>query len=74
MNFIFSKFITAKAAIHHCTFSCTAHFVHHCTLKQALLQINPGQGRRERNHDVPPHLISWRRHWACSGAQPNQIR
>src|SRR6218665_158232 len=31
-------FITAQTAFHHCTFSLiTAHFVHHCTLKQALL-------------------------------------
>ena len=31
-------FITAKTAFHHCTFSfITAHFVHHCTLKHALL-------------------------------------
>src|SRR6218665_1638144 len=37
MGFISSRFITAKAAFHHCTFSfITAHFVHHCTLKQAL--------------------------------------
>ena len=34
---IFSYFITAQTAFHHCTFSfITAHFVHHCTLKQAL--------------------------------------
>src|SRR6218665_1242152 len=30
-------FVTAQTAFHHCTFSfITAHFVHHCTLKQAL--------------------------------------
>src|SRR6218665_1969816 len=29
--------ITAQTAFHHCTFQViTAHFVHHCTLKQAL--------------------------------------
>src|SRR6218665_101273 len=29
--------ITAQTAFHQCTFSfITAHFVHHCTLKQAL--------------------------------------
>ena len=32
-----TQFITAKTAFHHCTFSfITAHFVHHCTLKQAM--------------------------------------
>src|SRR6218665_3243877 len=37
--FIFSYFFTAQTAFHHCTCSfITAHFVHHCTLKQALLQ------------------------------------
>src|SRR6218665_3093003 len=38
-------FITAQTAFHHCTFSfITAHFVHHCTLKQALGpgSIEPG--------------------------------
>jgi len=31
-------FVTAQTAFHHCTFRfITAHFVHHCTLKQALL-------------------------------------
>src|SRR6218665_2600884 len=35
--FISPSFITAQTAFHHCTFSfITAHFVHHCTLKQAL--------------------------------------
>src|SRR6218665_3761047 len=35
---------TAKTVIHHCTFSfITAHFVHYCTLKQAL-----GAGSMER--------------------------
>jgi len=30
-------FVTAQTAFHHCTFRfITAHFVHHCTLKQAL--------------------------------------
>jgi len=30
-------FVTAQAAFHHCAFRViTAHFVHHCTLKQAL--------------------------------------
>src|SRR6218665_3927935 len=39
---ISSYFITAQTAFHHCTFSfTTAHFVHHCTLKQALPQTNP---------------------------------
>jgi len=34
------KFITAKTAFHHCTFTfITAHFVHHSTLKQALDEI-----------------------------------
>jgi len=29
--------VTAQTAFHHCTFRfITAHFVHHCTLKQAL--------------------------------------
>src|SRR6218665_2030838 len=29
--------LPAQTAFHHCTFSfITAHFVHHCTLKQAL--------------------------------------
>jgi len=33
-------FITAQTAFHHCTFQVfTAHFVHHCKLKQALLFI-----------------------------------
>src|SRR6218665_3248049 len=31
-------FVTAQTAFHHCIFRfITAHFVHHCTLKQALL-------------------------------------
>ena len=35
--FVSSYFITAQTTFHHCTFSfITAHFVHHCTLKQAL--------------------------------------
>ena len=37
---ISSYFITAQRAFHHCTFSfITAHFVPHCTLKQALLDL-----------------------------------
>src|SRR6218665_2917446 len=32
-------FVTAQPAFHHCKFRfITAHFVHHCTLKQALAQ------------------------------------
>src|SRR6218665_3639072 len=39
---LFLYFITAKTAFHNCTFSfITAHFVHHCTLKQALLTGAP---------------------------------
>jgi len=31
--------ITAKTAFHHCTFQfITPYFVHHCILKQALLE------------------------------------
>src|SRR6218665_2197055 len=34
-----SPFKKAQIAFHHCTFSfITAHSVHHCTLKQALLK------------------------------------
>src|SRR6218665_3119376 len=37
-NFRMTYFVTAQTAFHHCTFRViTAHFVHHCTLKQALL-------------------------------------
>ena|SRR6218665_2532438 len=33
-------------------------------LKQPLNQKEiPGRGGEERVHAVPPHLISWRRHW-----------
>src|SRR6218665_968120 len=36
--FIFFIIHHCKTAFHHCTFSfITAHFVHHCMLKQALL-------------------------------------
>jgi len=36
-----------KTAFHHCTFSfIAAHFVHHCTLKQALLIRERAQLRR----------------------------
>ena len=32
-----NNYITAQTAFHHCTFQViTAHFVHHCMLKQAL--------------------------------------
>src|SRR6218665_1962258 len=42
---ISSYFITAQTAFHHCTFSfITAHFVHHCTLKQALTRGRHSQG------------------------------
>jgi len=38
--FISSYFITAQTAFHHTTFSfIDAHFVHHCTLKQAQVYI-----------------------------------
>ena len=34
---LLSTKVTINTAFHHCTFSfITAHFVHHCTLKQAL--------------------------------------
>ena len=37
-KFLNDFFVTAQTAFHHCTFRfITAHFVHHCTLKQALL-------------------------------------
>jgi len=33
-------FITAQTAFHHCTFQViTAHFVRHCTLKQAMHRL-----------------------------------
>src|SRR6218665_506051 len=36
-NFRMTFFVTAQTAFHNCTFRfITAHFVHHCTLKQAL--------------------------------------
>src|SRR6218665_2760486 len=39
-NFRMTFFVTAQTAFHHCTFRfITAHFVHHCTLKQALTCI-----------------------------------
>ena len=35
--FVIHQFITTKTAFHHCTFQfITAHFMNHCTLKQAL--------------------------------------
>jgi len=38
-NFRMTFFVTAQTAFHHCTFRfITAHFVHRCTLKQALGQ------------------------------------
>jgi len=40
LPFISSWFFAAKTAFHHCTFSIiTAHFMHHCTLKQALIVL-----------------------------------
>jgi len=37
-NFRMTLFVTAQTAFHHCTFRFfTAHFVHHCTVKQALV-------------------------------------
>ena len=36
-NFRMTFFVTEQTAFHHCTFQfITAHFVHHCTLKEAL--------------------------------------
>ena len=36
-NFRMIFFVTVQTSFHHCTFRfITAHFVHHCTLKQAL--------------------------------------
>jgi len=33
-------FVTAQTAFHYCTFRfIIAHFVHHCTLKQAMSQV-----------------------------------
>src|SRR6218665_662110 len=46
-------FITAKTPFHHCKFSfITAHFVHHCTLKHALLQFNKN-GKDSASSDGP---------------------
>jgi len=40
------SFIAAKTAFHHCTLLfITAHFVHHCTLKQALMMIISSWGK-----------------------------
>ena len=44
--FISAYFITAQTAFHKCTFSfITAHFVNHCTLKQALALLVPSSCR-----------------------------
>jgi len=38
MNATGQTIITAQTAFHHCTFQViTPHFVHHCTLKEALI-------------------------------------
>src|SRR6218665_2211332 len=65
-------FVTAQTAFHYCTFRfITSHFVHHCTLKQALRMKVVATIHLKMGSEIPPQSPQNYSHEFTQGAVHN---